>query len=363
MKVLLVSDCVGGVFAYTLELADALRERSVRVALALMGREPTPAQALELAARPWLDVDARPFRLVWMDAPWRDVARAGEWLLRLRDRVQPDIVQLNDLGHGVLPWHAPTVLVAHSCVPSWFQAVRGTAAPHSYDRYRERVREGVQRCDVLVAPTLAMLREFRRHHGRARCGMVVPNGIRQRLLPALRKGRFVASAGRMWDEAKNLAALDVAASGLDWPVLVAGATAAPDASEHAAAPRTLRMLGELPRARVQRLLRRAGVYAHPARYEPFGLAPLEAAVHGCALVLADLPSLREIWADAALFAPPGDPDALRAQLRRLLADDALRTDFGVRARARAAGFTAARMARGYHDRYAALLARSEAPTR
>ncbi len=31
----------------------------------------------------------------------------------------------------------------------------------------------------------------------------------------------------------------------------------------------------------------------PARYEPFGLSVLEAALSGCALVLGDIPSLRE----------------------------------------------------------------------
>ena len=36
-------------------------------------------------------------------------------------------------------------------------------------------------------------------------------------------------------------------------------------------------------------------------YEPFGLAPLEAALCGCAVVARDLPSLREVWGNAALY--------------------------------------------------------------
>ncbi|MEB3829625.1 glycosyltransferase [Phormidium sp. CCY1219] len=49
---------------------------------------------------------------------------------------------------------------------------------------------------------------------------------------------------------------------------------------------------------------RAAIYAFPARYEPFGLSVLEAALSGCALVLGDIPRLREMWGDAAVFANP-----------------------------------------------------------
>ena len=43
---------------------------------------------------------------------------------------------------------------------------------------------------------------------------------------------------------------------------------------------------------------------------------LEAALAGCALVLGDMPSLREIWEGAALFVDPGDDAAIGSALRR-----------------------------------------------
>ena len=45
----------------------------------------------------------------------------------------------------------------------------------------------------------------------------------------------------------------------------------------------------------------------PARYEPFGLSILEAALSGCALVLGDLPSLRELWDRRGDVRPAGRP--------------------------------------------------------
>jgi glycosyltransferase involved in cell wall biosynthesis len=152
----------------------------------------------------------------------------------------------------------------------------------------------------------------------------------------------------MWDEAKNLDALARVAPRLDWPVVVAGAGAPRDG---------VTMLGQLGRDRVRDLLARASIFAGPARYEPFGLAPLEAALAGCALVLGDIPSLREVWGDAATFVPPGDDDALAAALARLSADDEWRAVMAERAEARAQEYTPERMAAGTLAVYDHVLAR------
>ena len=90
----------------------------------------------------------------------------------------------------------------------------------------------------------------------------------------------------------------------------------------------------------------ASIYALPALYEPFGLSILEAALSGCALVLGDIPSLRENWTGAALFA--GD---LKEALTSLMDDFALRNRLATAARKRALTFTPERMAAGYLAAY------------
>jgi glycogen(starch) synthase len=94
------------------------------------------------------------------------------------------------------------------------------------------------------------------------------------------------------------------------------------------------------------------VFAHPARYEPFGLVALEAALAGCALALGDIPTLRELWDGAALFVTPGDPDSLAQAIDRLIADSRLRRQLAAAALARAAAYDADAMARDYLDLYA-----------
>jgi glycosyltransferase involved in cell wall biosynthesis len=96
---------------------------------------------------------------------------------------------------------------------------------------------------------------------------------------------------------------------------------------------------------------RAPIYALPARYEPFGLSALEAGLAACALVLGDIPSLREVWDDAALFVPPGDAEALAAALNGLISDTPRRRALASRARLRALQFTPRRMATAYLQAY------------
>jgi len=83
---------------------------------------------------------------------------------------------------------------------------------------------------------------------------------------------------------------------------------------------------------------------------------LEAAIAGAALVLADIPTFRELWDGAALFAAPGHPDAFAAAINRLADDVALRRRLSGRATAIARRHTIAREAEGTLAVYAEAMA-------
>jgi glycosyltransferase involved in cell wall biosynthesis len=351
----MTADAVGGVWTYALELARALAPRGARVTVATMGAPPSPAQRAEATRLPGVALRESEFRLEWMDEPWADVARAGEWLLGLERELCPDVVHLNGYAHAALPFRAPTVAVAHSCVLSWWRAVKGEAAAARWDRYRAAVAAGLAAADAVVAPTRAMLDALDLEYGIALPeARVVPNGRdAARFAPAVRKEPFVLSAGRLWDEAKNVAALGTAACHMSWPVFVAGEERHPDGAAAAGLSCALRPLGRLPADELAAWMARAAVFALPARYEPFGLSALEAALSGCALVLGGVPSLREVWGDAALYVPPDDPGALAATLRALAADAGGRASLGERARARGREYGVERMAEGYLRAYEA----------
>jgi glycogen synthase len=357
--VLMTTDTVGGVWTYTLELARALQEHGIQVTVAALGEPLSPAQQAAAAGVPGLSVHARTTRLEWMQEPWDDLAEAGDWLLALAEQCRPDIVHLNHFCHGELPWPCPVLMVAHSCVFSWHRWVQDALPGPEWHRYRREVTAGLRAADLVVAPSGAMLAEAVRFYGPFRRARVIANGRRAEDFPPGEKAARILCAGRLWDEAKNAITLARAASALPWPVEIVGNNRHPDGG--VVELPGVELPGQLSQAALAERLGRASIYALPARYEPFGLSALEAAFAGCALVLGDIPSLREVWGEAALFVPPDDEAALVAALRTLIEQPELRQRQASRAHARAQHYTAERMAREYVNAYRWLCIRTPMP--
>jgi len=341
-RVLMTADAVGGVWTYALELARVLARGGTRVLLAVEGPAPGPARRAEAKTVPGLTLVELGGRLEWMADCEADLDSAGAALLGLAADFAPDVVHVNGYAHAALPWGRPVVAVAHSCVRSWWRAVHQAEPPPAWDGYLARVRRGLDAADVVVAPTRSFLREIEGLYRPASHCVAVYNGRRPEPFAPAEKAPFVFAAGRLWDEAKNLAAVAAVAGALPWPVRVAGPGAVSGAVES---------LGTLDAAGMAATLARAAIYAAPGRYEPFGLGALEAALSGCALVLGDLPSQRELWGDAAVYVDPDDTAALQAALRLLIADQPRRRALAAAAHRRARCYCPEAMAAGYRAVY------------
>lgn len=353
MKLLMTTDGVGGVWTYAIELARGLADEDVEMLLVSSGGPLTDAQRDEVAALDHVRLVETRFKLEWMEDPWADVAELGRLLLELAAEFRPDAVHLNEYSHAALDWRVPRVVVGHSCVYSWFESVRGHSPGHEWEPYRRSVTAGLRSADIVVAPTRFMLDALQRHYGPLLNSKVIPNGLSRSAIPPTAKEPFIFAAGRWWDEAKNVAALAQVASYVTWPIKVAGLPS-PNAAD-LELPAGLVNLGRLSAREMTDQYARASIYCLPARYEPFGLTPLEAASAGCALVLGELPSLREVWGDAAEFVPPNDTAAIAKQLNLLIADDTLRSTLARRAQALAAQYSRTRMSGDYVRLYRELV--------
>ena len=353
LHVLITTDAVGGVFSHTLTLARALRERDIEVSVVVLGPGPRADQLAQLQAVRPMGVHQLGTALEWMEDPWEDLQRATAQLLELEVELQPDVIHSGSYFCGQAGLMAPVVVVAHSDVYSWWHGVWNCDPPQEWRRYRRLVAAGIAGADAVVAPSQTMLAALRTHYGTlpARAEVILNSvELDQRTAG---KESFVLAAGRMWDRAKNLEALTAVAEALPSPVLIAGDLPAPPSdgvSEESPAPNA-RLLGRLPAGELARLRRRARVFAAPSRYEPFGLSILEAAGDRCALVLGDIPSLRELWDGVAEFADPEDHELLLAKLSALLAHPGRAEQLGRRARLRAEQLTPAAMADAYRALY------------
>ena len=353
MKVLMTADTVGGVWNYAVDLINMLNAYGIETILATMGSKLSQHQRYQIADIPGLQLFESAYKLEWMQHPWEDVYSAGKWLLDIERRTRPDLIHLNNYAHGSLPWRAPVLVVGHSCVYSWFAAVHGSLPPDEWQKYHFMVQAGIQSADAVVAPTYAMLTALQCHYGKLPpLQKAIPNGRSADLFMPRAKEPFIFAAGRLWDEAKNLAALEAVALHLPWRIYVAGETTHPDGGEIQPQVSCLGVLSSLDTAE---WMGRASIYALPARYEPFGLSVLEAALSGCALVLGDIPSLRENWEGAAVFIPPHDREALYNALCHLSQHPRERHKLGSAARHRAQRFTMQRTTELYIQMYQEVL--------
>lgn len=354
MNVLMTTDAVGGVWTYAMDLCAALASDDVSFTLATMGPRPNERQRNDAALLDHVRLVESDFKLEWMPDPWSDVERAGDWLLQLAEQTHADVVHLNGYTHAALPWRCPVLCVAHSCVSSWWQGVYGSAPPSEWATYERNVVRGLNSADRVVAPTHAFLRQLCECHDLHAPTLVIHNGRASRAHWPASSGRLpmVFACGRPWDLAKNLGVLDVVARDLRWPMYVAGNIRGPDERDFSAT--SLHMLSGLPSQDVHQWLSRASVFVHPAVYEPFGLAVLEAAAAGCALVLADIPTLRELWDGAAEFFDPRDSGNLRFALDALIADPKKRQRLSAAAEARAEKYGVDAMAQAYLEVYRSL---------
>jgi glycosyltransferase involved in cell wall biosynthesis len=236
-------------------------------------------------------------------------------------------------------------------VPTWWCAVHGTDLPAAWAWQIHRNQAGLQRASAVIAPSRSHAAALNAVYSQLPPLHVIYNATAVEPANAP-KEPFVLSAGRWWDPGKNGAVLDEAAGTVTWPVILAGPLNGPN-GQHAAF-RHARTTGGLAHPDLLTLMRQSAIFAAPSRYEPFGLAVVEAAVSGAALLLADIPTFRELWSNAALFMSPDDGRGWSKALSELAEDIALRGRLAVKARARARQFTLSRQAAQLHALYSTL---------
>jgi glycosyltransferase involved in cell wall biosynthesis len=355
LHVLMTADAVGGVWQYALDLAAGLRAHDVRTTIAVLGPAPSvDQQALAEAAGAELVATGLP--LDWTASDQAEVKEAGQAIARLAAQVRPELVHLNAPALAAdARFEVPVVAACHSCVATWWQAVKDGPLPEDFVWRMDLVRRGYASADRLLAPTLAFAQATAEAYGLAQPPAIVRNGRRGLQGQASSQdGKFVFTAGRLWDEGKNFAAIDRVAARLSIPVLAAGPLQGPNGvriEAHHAKP-----LGHLSDEEVAQYLGEQPIFLSTALYEPFGLAVLEAAQAGCALVLSDIPTFRELWDGAALFVDPRNENEAAAAVERLVQDPDAQAVWGRAARKRAEAYSVEAMTEGVLRAYRSVLA-------
>ncbi|HET7442090.1 MAG TPA: glycosyltransferase family 4 protein [Terriglobales bacterium] len=365
MHILVTADTITGVWTYTRELVSGLVSRGNRVTLVSFGEIPLPHQTTWMDGLHGLDYRPTAFRLEWMQEGEQDLSDSSSYLLALVQEVKPDVLHLNQFCYGALPVTIPRVVVAHGDLISWWIAVHGHGPRETswMRKYRQTVTGGLAGASCVVSPSAWMLESLSSCYGPAEREEVIYNGRNPIFFnPYVSKEDSVMAVGRIWDAGKQVFLLTQHAHPIS--VCIVGSDQA------VAAPRipiradvkvavdqiNVALKGPQTEAQLRMLYSRSAIYAATARYEPFGMAALEAAFSRCAIVANDIPSYREIWGDAALYFRANDGGSLAEVIRDLSEDRDLCRNYGNLAYQRARErFTSKRMIDDYLALYRSLV--------
>jgi glycosyltransferase involved in cell wall biosynthesis len=358
MRILLTTDTIGGVWTFTKELTAELLQRGHAVALVSLGRQPSHEQHAWCAAQsltygPSFQFTASNVPLESMEKNEFVFTQGAGVLFHVAKQFRPDLLHSNQFCFGAVSLDIPKLVTAHGDVLSWAGACRPGGLENSrwLRQYQSLVMNGLHACDALASPTRWMGMELARHYRDLPPSYVIRHG--RNLEPPESRLRTLqaVTVGALSDEAKNIEMLrDVNAP---IPIYVAGERQCGSSSAPRQIGRSI-LLGELPQSALLTLLGRSSLYIATSIYEPFGMAPLEAALCGCAVIANDIPSLREVWGEDALYF--NGPQSLSMLLHQLNRDEQRLAEARQRSFARANELTTQRMADGYEALYRALLA-------
>jgi glycosyltransferase involved in cell wall biosynthesis len=351
MKLLMTTDTIGGVWTFSIDLIKALQAFDIKILVASLGRLPSGDQVMEIEKFPNVEFKPSDFKLEWMEDPWIDLEKAKDWISEISTEFKPDIVHLNSFSFDPDLFEAPVILTGHSCVASWWEQVKNESLPGSWEKYFRKVSQTIQKAQVVVAPSDYMLQNLIRFYGPAKNAKVIYNaGDSEFFNSDQEKEPVIFSMGRIWDEAKNMKTLVKAAAYLKYPVVIAG----DNKNFTETIPANVKLTGQLNKQEVACWLAKAAVYVLPSLYEPFGLSVLEAAYSGCALILADIPSLREIWGDAALYFNPRNVQDLASKINEVSQNENLKLDLKSKALQRSQFYHLKTFATHYYSLYITL---------
>lgn len=357
MHILITADTLGGVWTYTRELVTGLVRRGDRVTLVSFGDIPTAAQTRWMDGLANLDYRPTAFKLEWMLDSEADMEASSQYLQAIIDEMRPDLLHFNQFYYGAIDCDVPRIVVAHSDVVSWWISVHRQLPPETewLNWYRQVVARGLREATTVVAPSRWMLEQIELHYGKLRSASVIHNGRTPALFnPYITKQETTVTLGRLWDSGKNVSLL--LKREMPGSVRIVGCDRHPGLQNQSFVAETIRpniSLGpQQDERQITQTLARAGIYAATSQYEPFGLAPVEAALSRCAIVASDIPSFRELWEGAAIFFRNNDPDSLSQTLESLQRDHGLRRNQGNMALRHARQhFSADRMVAGYKNLY------------
>jgi glycosyltransferase involved in cell wall biosynthesis len=257
-------------------------------------------------------VDASPLGVLWQQTKLPAIAGDVLWA-----------------PHGTLPlaWHRPSVCTVHDFTSITMPGRHRMRTILSFNLF---IGSSLAKASRIACVSRAVADEAMRGFGLSASRIaLVPNGVEAFFSPgsadvadvADGQADYLLFAGTL-EPRKGLDLLLEAWNTLPAPrprLVLCG-----DAGWRTRIPPGVVVTGYVSRERLRDLYRGALAFVYPSRYEGFGIPPLEAMACGAPVLATTTGAIPEFAAGAALLVAPGDRDALRRGLHRIVLDRGLR---------------------------------------
>jgi glycosyltransferase involved in cell wall biosynthesis len=271
-------------------------------------------------------VDATPLGVIWQQLKLPRIATTGVlWA-----------------PHGTLPvaLRIPSVATLHDFSSLTMPLRHRAKTVLSFNLF---IGRSLQMATRIAAVSRSVAEEAVRWFGVSRTRIeLVPNGVDETFTPGGEEEDYVLFVGTR-EPRKGLDDLLAVWESLPQPrtrLVICGDAGWGDVT----LPRDAEVTGYVSRDQLRALYRGARAFVYPSRYEGFGIPPLEAMACGAPVIATRTGAIAEYAGDAALLIDPGDRDALRSALVRILGDASLRATLRARGPERARIFTWSRSA-------------------
>ena len=333
-----------GVARYVTQLGAALERQSVELRQFAVGRR---SFALPAGAR-HIRFPARAVERWWRTVPWPTI-----------EQLVGDVQAVHATGLVMPPTRRPLVVTAHDIAAVRYPELH----PDRHVRQQRAQLDLLHRASAIVSVSRATADDLVQLGIPAERVVVAPPGLTRLPEPAPPlagldgRGGYLLTVGET-SPRKGYGTLVGALARLDrGPALVMAGPPAGDErrlrsliASFGLGPRVTR-LGPVTDAVLARLYRDALVLCFPSIAEGFGSPVLEAMGTGLPVLASDIPVLRELAGDAAVYVPNDDEKAWAEAIQAIVSDDSLRRALAQRGLSRAAEFTWERAAAATCDAY------------
>ena len=154
VRLLMTTDAIGGVWQYSLDLCRHLTRRRVEVILAVLGPAPDAYQRRTAGAIGGVSLVEIEGELDWLAPDAASLADSAGRLCRLARERGVGLVHLNAPAlNACVDFPVPVVAVSHSCLGTWWDAVRSGPLPPEFAWRNALHAKGLRRAQIVVCPS------------------------------------------------------------------------------------------------------------------------------------------------------------------------------------------------------------------